>query len=131
MRQNKQREKMKISFSYLDAFFLLLAGLVLSFGIYFATEQRKSGIETGCQMTVLVSYEKDLQQWIPEEGEVLWGEQGDVIGQVTAVRVLSVGVSQTVELDCDMKRSGWQEGESFLVETKECIKEGVIQKILL
>ncbi len=131
MRIKKRKEGWKIPFSYLDAFLLLLAGLVLSFGIYLATEQLKVPKEQGCEMTVLVRYEQALQEWIPKEGASLLDEKGIVIGEIMAVRTLTDGVTKTVELDCDMKDSLWQAGDSFFVETKECIKEGVVQSVRL
>ncbi len=131
MRIKKRKDWGKVPFSYLDAFFLLLAGLVLSFGIYLATEKTKIPGEQGCEMTVLVRYEQALQEWIPKEGAALLDEKGAVIGEVLAVRTLVDGETKTVELDCDMKQSLWQEGDAFSVETKECIKEGIVQQIRL
>ena len=43
----KRKQKTNVSFSYIDIFFLLLAGLVLSFGIGFLAEvHRENRVES-------------------------------------------------------------------------------------
>ncbi len=132
MKQAK-KESAAYSFSYLDVFFLLLAGFVLSILIYFASDQaRKIRQIPDCVVEVTASYRDEIMHAVPEEGELLFDEKANVIGQVLEVEIfdqVEIKGETKVRLLCLTKGISVQEGEPFSLETARSRNEGNVVSV--
>ncbi len=114
--------------SYLDAILLLVAGLILSVGIYLSAEARRQEENREyCRLQVLLSYEEVLLPVSPDEGDLLFGENGEKIGAVE--QVLPSEREGEFVIRCLVKKGPWQKDGAFSVETQESVKQGTILSV--
>lgn len=82
MNQKKQ-ERNALRFSYLDVFFLLLAGFILSIGIYFFSRGDQNGeVVPTYRVEATAHYDGRVYEAIPSAGETLFDENGVRIGEI-------------------------------------------------
>lgn len=125
-----KKESVSYAFSYLDVFFLLLAGFVLSLLIYFSSDQAKQkNVLYECVVEVTSVYRSELLHAIPQEGEILFDENKNVIGQVLEVQVLDqneMSGKTELRLLCLTKGVSVEIGEVFFVETSRSRNSGEV-----
>lgn len=99
MKKKMKKNAATVSFSYLDVFLLLVTALILSFGIYLSTEQRRQEqTKPSFQVEALAEYEKAIAHAIPKEKEILFDGEGNSIGRVEGVQILDEGEATRVHL---------------------------------
>lgn len=130
MNLKRKQESAGIGFSYLDVFFLILAGLILSLWVYIATSEGDAAIQGSSRVELTASYEAALIHALPQEGQDLFDEKGNRIGRVESVLQYeaenqTVGSAQ-IYLICTVDRTDLKEGDLFPVETAFSVKIGKI-----
>jgi hypothetical protein len=126
---NMRKKEFHPTFSYLDVFLLLLAGLFLSFLVYFFAEKDTVREPAQVEVTVKTVYEKDLLEAIPEAGEELYDQSGNKIGKILSVQVGEGEIKKEAEMTLLIPEGAYREGDVFRVETKDCIREGEIVSV--
>ena len=123
MKKSKNSNAPFFGFSYLDAILLLVAGLILSVGIYLHAEEKRQEAQRGFyRLEVEVSYEQELLSFIPQKDARLFDEGGREIGRVEEVRTTEEAGYLIV--NCLVEESAFAESESFTVETSSSVKRG-------
>ncbi|MBR5295525.1 MAG: hypothetical protein IKU24_02925 [Clostridia bacterium] len=116
MKHSLKKEKGSLPFSYIDAFFILLVGLIISFGIYFVTEQNKEK-DVGLYRVEMNAYvDKALTESIPETGEKIY-ENGKEVGEVLFVEKKESENTILVKVVSRWKGKVPDQGEVKTVET--------------
>ncbi len=127
MREKRKQESHRVSFSYLDVFFLLLAGLILSCFVYLATVSRSGDDAKVYRVDLVASYESALAHAIPQEGQALFDRKGEKIGSIESVGVYEAEGENGIETElffvCYIAQNDLIEGEEFTLETMDCIWE--------
>ena len=113
-------KKKSVSFSYLDGFFLLLAALILSMGIYVGIEENKK-IHQQLHYRVAMQTQPPEYLWenLPVAGETVYDREGNTIGTV-----LTASFSEEeslLALECELIDTAPTPGEEFRLETRGCI----------
>ncbi len=128
MNKEKMTEKKSVSLSYIDLFFLLLAGLILSLGIYAMSESRAQSQENPqyrVELSAIVPTE--FSDWIPREGEEIYNRAGEKIGQVQFLSTSPVYEGNQVHWICLLDRDPPKLGEEFVMEsTRSVLKTSVL-----
>jgi len=120
-------KKESVSFSYLDVFLLLLAGLILSFCIYFSIEKKEQEKKASFYLVeVEAFYEEELIPLIPGGEETLWDKKGNSIGKVLSVSHPDEASEGRVVVLCLLQEGDWRIGNEFCLETARCVKMGTI-----
>ena len=106
------------SFTYLDAFLLLLVGLLISLGIDWMTEENRQEKERPVyQVEVSACYRSEIQHVLPQKGEVLFNERGEPSGEVLKVEHYEEGGKKMILLTFQTKEHPGQKGNMITVET--------------
>jgi len=115
------KTKRSFGFSYLDAFFLLLAGLILSLGIYFFAEYKQKEAQILEYRVELSAVLEDYQYLCcPKEGDSLFDESGNVIGTLLFVSLPQEDRPETV-LICSLRGIAPEAEKIFRAEFASCI----------
>ena len=113
--------KRNFGFSYLDAFFLLIAGLIVSLGIYAFSEIQQREAQTVYYQVEMSAVLEDYQRLAcPREGDVLFDESGNAIGTLLSVSFPEEDRPETV-LVCSLKGICPEAGSDFRAEFVSCI----------
>lgn len=119
---NSSEKKQGASFSYIDIFFLLFAGLVLSVGIGFLVEvHRENRVET-YRIRVSATVEEALQHAVPEAGDVLFDAEGEACGKVLSVETEATANELILKMRCRWEGEKPTVGEQITVETPGSIR---------
>jgi hypothetical protein len=116
MKYFQRKEFFPRSFSYIDVFFILLAVLALSFGIYYIAERsdRNENVRHEIELSAVVV--KELKASIPEAGDFLLdGEKK--IGEILSVEIREGAEVFQVKLLCQRKGRPPKIGEEIKLET--------------
>ncbi|MBR2616125.1 MAG: hypothetical protein IKC69_05550 [Clostridia bacterium] len=126
MKRREKKEAVTVRFSYLDVFFLLLAGCVLSLGIYFFAEdsEAKENISHYC-VEARAEYREELYSVIPIAEETVYDSEGRPIGTVASCTVS--GSEVWIELELAGVKPN--EGETMTLETARAVKEVEIIRV--
>ncbi len=117
---NDKKEIQTLPFSYIDIFFILLAGLVLSFGIYFATEKRQENKEELYRIEMTSSIEEGMEEIVPEAGERIF-ENKEAVGEILSVEKEKTENDLSIRVVCLWKGKDVQVGQEKVIETLSCI----------
>lgn len=123
MKHSENRRTNALSFSYIDIFFLLLAGLILSFGIGFFAEMRQETRSESYQVYLTVPMEEVLKNVVPMAGDVLYGEDGETCGRVLTVSVEEVANKRNLKIKCRLKGKRPNVGDELMIETPDCVRK--------
>ncbi len=124
-----KKESAEHSFTYIDVFFLLLAGLILSFGAYLFTEHRAQQRKEPIEISLSAYVEKELWEAIPEAGEPIYNENGEIYGTVLSVEREETGGALLLRLTCKMEGVTPQMGEEMRIETPWSIRSMWVYEI--
>ena len=118
MIRNRKRESPILSFSYLDLIFLLLAGLLVSLGIYVANEEKRAEkLAPVYQVQASVRYREQLSHAVPKAGEDLFDEKGNKIGFIDEVEFYEAEGEKEFLVRFSLYGANVREGEDFSLET--------------
>ena len=123
-------EKQSLTFSYLDVFFILLAGFIISFGIYLFTEDAGAVPEKAYRVEARAFYREALLDTVPQEGDVLYDGEGNRIGEILSADVLFPGARSEVFLAFTLWGDAPEIGDTFAVETASALAEAEILNVL-
>lgn len=123
MKHSDNKQTGVFSFSYIDIFFLLLAGLILSVGIGFLAEAHRSNQSESYQVYLTSPVESALKHAIPMAGDVVYGEDGEPYGRVLTVSTEDVGNKQILRIKCRLDGERPLVGEELIVETPNCVRK--------
>lgn len=129
MTKRNSRENQSLSFSYLDVFFILLAGCILSFGIYLFSENRTVAPAQEYSVEAKAVYREALLDALPQEGDVLYDGEGNEIGRIRSAEVLFPGAESEVYLTFTLWSDPPKVGDSFTVETAFALAEAEILNV--
>ena len=121
MKHSENRRTNAFSFSYIDIFFLLLAGLILSFGIGFFAEMRQETRSESYQVYLTVPMEEVLKNVVPMAGDVLYGEDGETCGRVLTVSVEEV--AKIIGISVSATKMRLKRSRDFLKEKLEELEQ--------
>lgn len=125
MKKSKNSSAPFFGFSYLDAILLLVAGLILSVGIYLHTEEKRQEQQREYyHMEVELCYEKELLPFIPQKDALLFDGEGREIGRVESVR--TTDEEGRVIVNCLVEEGSFYESDSFTLETSSSVKRGKV-----
>ena len=119
---NSPEKKLNLSFSYIDIFFLLLAGLVLSVGIGFLVETHRENLGETYLVDCSATVGEELRNALPQKGDVLYDEEGQPCGKVLSVETEEKGKNLLLEIRCRLEGEKPEVGEDITVETPSCIR---------
>ena len=122
MKLTKQKMQSFFSFSYIDFFFLLLAGLILSLGIGFLAEVHMENRSHNYQVYLSATVEEPFLHAIPEAGDLVFGEKGACIGKVLAVETKKKEDHLILTVKCRLEGDEPLVGEEMLLETPGSIR---------
>lgn len=131
MKQNSKKETVGFSFSYLDVFFLLIFGLVLSVLLYLFLDA--PGVwkkENTYQLEVSAYVEQEISHSIPEETEILFDKEGNKIGKILSAETEELGNRVFCKICCRVTGSNFEKGEKFTLETKNFIHDMWIYSVV-
>ena len=119
---NLSEKKQGTSFSYIDIFFLLFAGLILSVGIGFLVEVHRENRVEIYQIHVSSVVEEALQHAVPEVGDVLFDSDGEACGKVLSVKTETTANQLILKMRCRWEGVKPEVGEKITVETPGSIR---------
>lgn len=119
---NHSEKKQSFSFSYIDIFFLLLAGLILSVGIGFLVETHRENLGETYLVECSATLNEEMRSALPKKGEVLYNEEGQPCGKVLSVETEEKGKGLLLKLQCRLEGARPEIGSSITVETPSCIR---------
>ena len=122
MEQMKKKEAKNFSFSYLDIFFLLLAGLILSFGIAFLVEAHRENLVDSYNVYLSATVEESFSQAIPTAGDTVFDTEGKEIGRVLSADTREDRDGLLLTVKCRIKMESPERGEEILLETPGSIR---------
>lgn len=119
----KKQLRQPLSVSYLDVFFLLLAGFVLSLGIYFVGREAKASSQSAAvyRVEVTARYDSRVYESIPAEGELLFDENGKRIGEILKSETYQAEGKTQVLLECRMQGKVPALEENIRIETAKSL----------
>ena len=123
MKHSENKWTSVFSFSYIDIFFLLLAGLILSFGIGYLAEAQRSNQSESYQVYLTAPVEEALKHAIPMAGDVVFGEDGEPCGRVLTVTTEEMGNKQNLKIKCRLDGEKPMVGAEILMETPDCVRK--------
>lgn len=123
----RKQERHAFSFSYLDVFFLILAGFVLSLGINFANQKDAAAAASTYRIEVSASYDSRVYVAAPAEGEALFDENGMCIGEVLKTEFYRSEGEDLVLLTCRIQGEKPKPDETIRIETAKSLN---VAKIL-
>ena len=123
MKHSENKWTSVLSFSYIDMFFLLLAGLILSFGIGYLSEAHRSNQSESYQVYLNAPIEEELKHAIPMAGDVVFGENGEPCGRVLMVTTEETGNQLNLKIKCRLDGEKPMVGAEILVETPDCVRK--------
>ncbi|MBR3836894.1 MAG: hypothetical protein IKJ74_02000 [Clostridia bacterium] len=129
MTKRNGKEKQSLTFSYLDVFFILLAGCIISFGIYLFTEDTAAAPAKEYCVEAKAFYREALIDTLPREGEALYDGAGNQIGEILSAEVLFPGARSEAYLTFTLRGDPPAVGESFAVETATALAEAEILNV--
>lgn len=116
MNRIEKKQQSVFSFSYIDIFFLLLVGLILSVGIGFLAEVHRENM--GRSHYVYVSQTVEETEYpMPVAGDVLFGKDGLQIGRVLTVETEETEGRTLLKLKCRLEGEKPSVGEIITIET--------------
>ena len=116
----REKKEVHLRFSYLDVFFLLLAGCLLSIGIYFfAEDSERVTVKREYRVEASAYYREELYSALPVIGESLYDENGERIGSVLACSVENGNAYISFSLEVTPP----DEGETMMMETAKAVKK--------
>jgi len=120
----KQTEKKssRFSFMYIDIFFLLVAGFILSLGIGFLAETHYENRSRTYQVHLSAVVEETFAHAIPAAGDPVFGENGESVGKVLAVVTEEAQGHLILKMKCRLEGEEPLPGEEFLLETPGSIR---------
>ena len=122
----KRNEVKKRSMTYFDGVLILVALFLVSVWILVGTQTGK-GAEASVIPTVEVrlTAQEPFSHLIPRQGDSLYNEKGEKIGEVLSVKKENEeDVVVVCRADCQL-----QVGDSFVVETKEMMRTGTVKSV--
>lgn len=122
MKHSDNKQIGVFSFSYIDIFFLLLAGLILSVGIGFLAEAHRSNQSESYQVFLTAPVEPALEHAIPMAGDAIYGEDGEPCGRVLMVSTEESGNKQVLRIKCRLDGEKPLVGETLTIETPDCVR---------
>ncbi len=122
MERSEKKRKTYFSFSYIDFFFLLLAGLILSFGIGFLAEVHRENLVESYYVYLSATVEDELSHAIPSVGDTVFGTDGKSIGKVLSVELQEEGNGLLLSVKCRLNTEAPAEGERIMLETSGSIR---------
>ena len=126
---NVKKEGAARTFSYVDVFILLLAGLAVSFGIYFFAEAAKRNAAPPHEVSLSAYVDFPLQNALPEAGDPLYRDDDTVWGSVIAVETEKTGTSLLLRVTCLIESDTPAVGDEVVIETPECIRSMWVYEI--
>lgn len=117
-----EKKQSFFSFSYIDIFFLLLAGLVLSFAIAFLTELHRENRVEYHQVYLSAEVSEAFSHAIPSAGDAVFGEDGETVGKVLSVETEDSNGKLRLKLKCRLKLEEPTVGEEMKLETPGSIR---------
>ncbi len=117
MEHSEKKQAAYFSFSYIDIFFLLLAGLILSFGIGFLVEIHRENLVESHYVYLSATVEEEFSHAIPAVGDTVFGTDGKNIGKVLSVETREEGKGLFLKMKCRLNMETPSEGEEILLET--------------
>ena len=122
MERLTKKEKAHFSFSYIDIFFLLLAGLILSFGIGFLAEVHRENLVESYYVYLSATVEDEFSHAIPNDGDTVFGVDGESIGKVLSVELQEEEKGLLLTVKCRLNTEPPAEGERIVLETPGSIR---------
>ena len=113
---------MNFSFSYIDFFFLLLAGLILSFGIGFLVETHRENLVDSYNVYLYATVEEEFSYEIPAAGDTVFDTSGKDIGKVLTVETWEDGDYLLLNVKCRMNMEVPEKNQEILLETPGSIR---------
>lgn len=130
MNARNSKDTSPLPFSFIDVFLLLLAGLVVSFGIYFLAEEKKEDPKIRYQVELSCTVKSELSHALPAPGESLYGEDGEKTGEVLFVETEEDGGGKILlRVRCSMEGPGPRVGDEILLETQSCVRNMRIDSV--
>lgn len=119
----KKQLRQPLNFSYLDVFFLLLAGFVLSLAIYFAGREAKASSQSNAvyRVEATARYDSRVYESIPVAGEILFDENGKRIGEILKSETYQAEGETQVLLECRIQGKAPALEESIRIETAKSL----------
>lgn len=117
MEQLNKKRAMHFSFSYIDIFFVLLAGLILSFGIGFLVEIHRENLVESYYVYLSAEVEEEFFHAIPVAGDTVFDADGSARGKVLTVETREDGDSMYLTVKCRISEESLVLGEEILLET--------------
>ncbi len=122
MKYFKKKESVALPFSYIDVFFILLAVLAISFGIYDIAERNERNADPLYHIELSTQISEDLQKSVPEAGDILF--EGDrAIGEVLSVEFREGVDIFYVKAVCLMRIDHPKKGKQLILETANSVCE--------
>ncbi|MBQ3076053.1 MAG: hypothetical protein IJC26_08285 [Clostridia bacterium] len=122
MKRIEKQQATLFSFSYIDIFFLLLAGLILSVVIGFFAEYHQNNRVESYQVSLSSQMDETLRHAVPVAGDPVFGEDGEPYGRVIAVTIEELGVRQFLKIKCRLDGEKPMVGEELVIETPGSIR---------
>lgn len=122
MERSQKKRKTHFSFSYIDIFFLLLAGLILSFGIGSLAEIHRENKVESYYVYLSASVEEEFSHAIPAGGDAVFGTDGKSIGKVLSAELQEEGNGLLLTVKCRFNTEAPAEGERIVLETPGSIR---------
>lgn len=122
MKKNEKREQ-KNRFSYLDIFFLLFLGLILSVILFLFLEAGEQKKEEFYQVELSSSVSAELEEVIPQEGESLLDDEGEELGRILSVKTEKTGEKMSLKIICLISGDPPRKGDTIHLETKNFISD--------
>ena len=129
MERFKKKRKTNVSFSYIDIFFLLLAGLVLSFGIGFLAEVHRENRVESYYVYLSAAVEKEFSHAVPASGDTVFGTDGESIGKVLSAETRETENGLHLTVKCRLTAKAPEEGEEIVLETSGCIRSMQVDRV--
>ncbi len=128
MKYSQRKEELFLPFSYMDIFFILLAVLALSFGIYDVAERHEKNKGAIYQVELSACVEKALKQSIPEAGDVFL-EDDKAAGEVLSVEIKETAEVFQVKAVCKKIGTPPKTGEEIKLETATGICTMLVESV--
>ena len=129
MNRNEKRES-KSRFSYLDIFFLLFLGLVLSVLLFLFLEAGEQKKEEFYQVSLSSVISAELKEFVPKEGEALLADKGEELGRILSVETKTKGEKMSLEIICLVEGERPRKGDVMHLETKNFVSDMKILSVI-
>lgn len=125
----KRKQKTNVSFSYIDIFFLLLAGLVLSFGIGFLAEVHRDNRVESYYVYLSAAVEEEFSHAVPASGDTVFGTDGESIGKVLSAETRETENGLHLTVKCRLTTKAPEKGEEIVLETFGCVRSMQVDRV--